>query len=284
MTTQEHKSRFQWRQAPPSTSRSRKGEFPTPGDVLKLAAARNLHPTDPFKPRDSTNGFTYYLEKVRKVVIVDITQKLESLWVTVECSSLQILEDLWDDYCRKYLRGFAQNTLVSKDILEELGLTNVELRTTISENEYKDCRVQFLQSLGEYECLFHPWCEQENKQEKTIFPDLEGLCCFIVHLLSCYLISSETKPIRSTDLICIWEMHLYSVFINLNIGIFVEVVKPPFSWDKVVHEGTSLRAIVVNASVFLLFVFTTQAYNLSKIENVSIKVNQCKAIKQIISE
>ena len=156
LTTQEHKSRFQWRTVPLSASPSRKGEVLTPGDVLKLAVFRYRHPTDPSKPQDSASGFAYYLEKVRKVVIVDITQELENLWVKVECSSLRILEDLWDDVCSEYRSGMAQNTLVSKDILRELGLTNVKLRATISEKDYKDCRVQFLQSLSEYESLFHP--------------------------------------------------------------------------------------------------------------------------------
>jgi len=140
---------------PPRASGSRKGEFPTPGDVLKLVAFRYLKPTNPSKPQDSTSGFTYYLEKVRKVVIVDVIQHLESLWVTVECSSLRILEDLWDDYCSEYPSGLVQNTLVPKDMLEELGLTSVKLGTTISKKDYKDCRVQFLQSLGEFESLSH---------------------------------------------------------------------------------------------------------------------------------
>lgn len=181
MTTQEFKRWFQWKTVPRNTSRRRKGEasggFPTPEDVLKLAAFKYLQPTDPSKPQDSTRAFTYHLEKIRKVVIVDITQKLESLWVTVECSSLRILQRLWDDCCIERLSGLAQNTFVSEYILKELGLTNVKLRTTISEKEYKDCRGQFLQSLGEYESLFHiyavfsylSWGEQGNKHERTIF-------------------------------------------------------------------------------------------------------------------
>ena len=158
MTTQERKLAFQGKTAPPTTSRRTEeasGGFPTAEDVLKLAAFKYLQTTDPSKPQDATSGFAYYLEKIRKVVIVDITQHLDRLWVTVECSSLRILEDLWNDYSSEYLSGLAQNTLVSKDILEELGLTNVKLMTTVSEKEYKDCRVQFLLSLGEYESLFH---------------------------------------------------------------------------------------------------------------------------------
>ena len=80
-------------------------------------------------------------------MIVYITQQLKILYVTVECSSLQILEDLWNDYCSHYLSGWAEDTLVTQDILEELGLTSAKLRTTISEKEYKDCRVQFLKNL-----------------------------------------------------------------------------------------------------------------------------------------
>lgn len=115
----------------------------------------NQQATDASKPQDSTSRFAYHLEKERKVVIVDITQKLDSLWVTVECSSLRILEDLWNAYCREYLSELAQKTLVTKDFLEERGLANVKLKTTISEKEYRDCRVQFLQSLGEYERLLY---------------------------------------------------------------------------------------------------------------------------------
>ena len=197
---------FQGKTLPPSTPCSGNGEtsggFPTAENFLKLVAFNYLQTTDPSKLQDSTSGFAYYLEKVRKVVIVDITQHLEGLWVTVECSSLRILEEFWNDYCSEYLSGLAQNTLVSKDILEELGLTNVKLRTTISEKEYRDCRARFLCSLGEYNNLFHlySWqitllfqftflqknimsitdqCEQGNKHEMITFSVLEGLCCFI---------------------------------------------------------------------------------------------------------
>lgn len=185
---------------------------PPSADFLRLAASWYLQPTDASKPQDSTSGFKYFLEQVREVVIVDVRQQLESLWVTVECSSLRKLEDLWYDHCSKYLNELAQNTLVSKEILEVLGLTDVELRTTISERQYKDCRVQFLLSLGELESFFLlktssvfsylPLVsivdpdEQGNKHERSsIFPLflIEGLCCFIVHLFSCFSASCEKR-------------------------------------------------------------------------------------------
>jgi len=149
MTTQERKRWSQGKTVPPTTSRSRRGKAsggsPTAEDVLKLVAFRYLQTTDASKPQDSTSGFAYYLEKVR---IVDVTQHLKSLWMRVECSSLRILENY--DYCNQRLSELAQNALVTEDILKELGLTNVKLRTTISEKEYRDCRVQFLQSLVQF--------------------------------------------------------------------------------------------------------------------------------------
>jgi len=200
MTTQKYLRWFLRRRVPPST------------DFLRLAASWYLQPTDASKPQDSTSGFKYYLEQVRKVVIVDVSfrQQLESLWVTVECSSLRKLKELWYDHRRKYLNELAQNTLVSKEILEVLGLTDVKLRTTISERQYKDCRVQFLWSLGEFESFFLlvfsylPLVsivtvdpdEQGNKHERSSIFSLfliEGLCCFIVHLFSWFSASSEKR-------------------------------------------------------------------------------------------
>ena len=71
--------------------------------ILSLAAHKYLQTIDPSKPEE-LNGFVYYLEKVRKVLIVD-TKSVESgsLIITVEFSSREILAGLWDDYCTGYL-------------------------------------------------------------------------------------------------------------------------------------------------------------------------------------
>ena len=114
---------------------------------MNLAASKYLQAIDPSKPED-LNGFVYYLEKVRKVLIVD-TQS-GSLIITVECSSLEILEGLWEDYCTGYFIEMAQKYLVTDDILKELGLTAVKLATTILEEEYRACREQLIQYSGEF--------------------------------------------------------------------------------------------------------------------------------------
>ena len=78
------------------------------------------------------------MEKVRKVIIVDCSQG--SLIITVECSSLEILEELWQDYCIGNLGRVVQQYLVTEDLLKELGLTEVKLSTTIDEKDYRDCQ------------------------------------------------------------------------------------------------------------------------------------------------
>ena len=119
---------------------------PSTQQVLNLAAFKYLQTIDPSKPEDM-NGFVYYLEKVRKVLIVDTKQG--SLIITVECSSMEILDGLWIDYCTGYLDGMAQKYLVTEEILNELGLIAVKLTTTILGEEYITCRNYFLQLEGE---------------------------------------------------------------------------------------------------------------------------------------
>ena len=124
------------------------GVIPTAQEVLNLAASKYLQTIDPSKPED-LNGFVYYLEKVRKVLLVD-TQS-GSLIITAECSSLEILEGLWQDYCTGNLNEMAQKYLVTEEILKELGLTEVKLATTILEEEYRACREHLLQYSGEFQ-------------------------------------------------------------------------------------------------------------------------------------
>jgi len=118
---------------------------PTIQDVLNLAAHKYLQTIDPSKPED-LNGFVYYLEKVRKVLIVD-TQS-GSLIITVECRSQEILDGLWEDYCAGYLDEMVQKFLVTEELLKEIGLTEVKLTTTILEEDYRNC-LEYLWSTGD---------------------------------------------------------------------------------------------------------------------------------------
>jgi len=63
--------------------------------------------------------------------------RLGSLIVTVSCTSLEILERLWDDYCNGHLNEVVQETLVTEELLKKLCLSEVKLKTVISEEVYK---------------------------------------------------------------------------------------------------------------------------------------------------
>lgn len=125
--------------------------IPTSQEVMSFIAFRCFQPVDPSKP-EQLNGFLKYLTDVRKVVVVD--QQQGSLIITVECSSLEILEGLWEDYRTGFLNAMAQTYLVTEDILNEFGLIEVRLMTTILEDEYRACRDHFLHKPGKNERLY----------------------------------------------------------------------------------------------------------------------------------
>ena len=110
--------------------------LPTGQDVLNLAKQKYLQKTE------ASNGFVRYLKYERKVVIVDVQPG--SLIITVECSSSQILEELWKDYLTGYVNKMAHTFLATKEVLDELGLTEVKFTTTIPRKEYETGRKKFL--------------------------------------------------------------------------------------------------------------------------------------------
>ena len=101
-------------------------------EVLKLAAQKYLQNIE-----RSENGFVRYLQEERKVRIVDV--RYGSLIVTVECSSREIFEDLWEDYTSGNINKVANKYLVTEEILVALGLgVGVLLTTTIPVTKYAE--------------------------------------------------------------------------------------------------------------------------------------------------
>ena len=88
------------------------------------------------------------MKEVRKVIVDDI--KTGSLIFTLECGSVQILDDLWEDYCTGHLNEVAQQYLVTDDILEEFGLSSLKLTSNIKEEDYKACRQRLVTNEGGY--------------------------------------------------------------------------------------------------------------------------------------
>ena len=123
----------------------RKEGFPTPQDVLALISTTYFERIKPSTPEEF-NAFIVYMEKVRQVIVVD--QKPGSLKIILECTSLEILDELWEDYSTGNLGKVVQAFLVTEDILKELRLTEVKLTTTIEEEEYSSCREYFFKQGG----------------------------------------------------------------------------------------------------------------------------------------
>ena len=73
--------------------------------------------------------------------------------VTVECSSLQVLEGLWEDYRSGHLNSVAQEKLITPKVLAKLGLTELKLKTFISEDQYQKGKKLLEASSGDY-CEF----------------------------------------------------------------------------------------------------------------------------------
>ena len=115
--------------------------------VMNFITYRYFQTVDTTKPEE-LNGFLQYLSDVRKVLVLDAQSG--SLILTVLCSSLEILDALWYDYCTGHLNDTAQKYLVTKDVLKEFGLTELKLTTTIQGEVYMAARKFFLQGSGEY--------------------------------------------------------------------------------------------------------------------------------------
>ena len=115
--------------------------------LIELIGKRYVNTINP-SSKDEFHDLLQYLKDIRKVVVVDC--HLGSLVLTVECNSLEILDKLWEDYRSGHLGKVVQKCLVSDDILNILGATEVKVTTSINEEEYKACRQQFLNYQGKY--------------------------------------------------------------------------------------------------------------------------------------
>ena len=92
------------------------------------------------------NRFVQHLEDVNQVPIVNANPG--SLVLTVRCSSLKILERLWQDYSSGHLGKVAQEFLVTERVLEDLGLVEPKLKISIPEKDYREGQKHFRKCAG----------------------------------------------------------------------------------------------------------------------------------------
>ena len=86
------------------------------------------------------DSFKKYAREMR-FIITGVSEG--SLVITVKCESLTSLEELWTDYSSGRLGEVVQNCFVTEQILKELNLAELRLKTTIDIEEYNACKLYF---------------------------------------------------------------------------------------------------------------------------------------------
>jgi len=118
--------------------------IPTSDEIFRLIINRLLQVV-PLSSREDFDDLIEIMSTMRGIVTQDV--KMGSLVITVKCRSLLVLEDLWIDYTSGHLNEMVQKCLVTEDILNDLGLSELKLCTTMREADYKACK-QILQKSG----------------------------------------------------------------------------------------------------------------------------------------
>ena len=134
--------------------------IPNAKGVMNFIARKYFHTLDTTKPEE-LNGFLQYLSDVRKVLVLDAQSG--SLILTALCSSLEILDALWYDYCAGHLNNMVQKHLLTKDVLKKFDSTEMKLTITIEREEYITARKFFLQGSGEHIQSVLESCLQPNE-------------------------------------------------------------------------------------------------------------------------
>ncbi|KAL9976659.1 hypothetical protein ACROYT_G013983 [Oculina patagonica] len=81
----------------------------------------------------------YYLKGGLDLIVREAIEG--SLRLTVECSTLEILERLWKDYCSGHFNAVAEERLLTDDIKTKFKVECVKLKTTILEDDYLACKL-----------------------------------------------------------------------------------------------------------------------------------------------
>ena len=97
-------------------------------------------------------AFLKHLELIYNVSCV--TFNLGSLIISLDCKTLKDLDKLWNDYLSGHLNKVANKHLVADERMKNLSLKTINLKTTIAEENYLNCRKILAESSGEYKYFF----------------------------------------------------------------------------------------------------------------------------------
>ena len=87
-----------------------------------------------------------------------------SLIISLNCKTLKSLDQLWNDRLSGHLNKVAERYLVTDEMKKKLNLRTINLKTTIEEENYLNCRKVLMECSGEYQCLFFLYCNIMEEQ------------------------------------------------------------------------------------------------------------------------
>ena len=105
-----------------------------------------------FNSNPTIEAFVEHLIRVYQVSLV--TVGIGSIIFTVECPTLDSLENLWSDYLSGELDKVAEQCFVTEDMKKKLNLDRICLKTIIDKKNYLNCQKALRElpstCLGEY--------------------------------------------------------------------------------------------------------------------------------------
>ncbi|XP_015754283.1 PREDICTED: uncharacterized protein LOC107333935 isoform X3 [Acropora digitifera] len=111
------------------------------------------HATEYMKSRNNSKlilpgvgAFLKHLDQTYNVSCV--TFNLGSLIISLECKTLKGLDKLWNDYLSGHLNKVANKHLVADEMMRNLSLKTINLKTTIDMENYLHCRKILAESSG----------------------------------------------------------------------------------------------------------------------------------------
>ena len=122
-------------------------------DMLMLQASKFMESCDYSQVKlTGVRAFLEFLELAYHVSRIALNKG--SLIISLNCKTLKGLDQLWNDYLSGHLNKVAERYLVTDEIKTKLNLRKINLKTTITVENYLNCRKVLSESSGEYQCLF----------------------------------------------------------------------------------------------------------------------------------
>ena len=98
------------------------------------------------------DGVSALIEHIHKTYDLALESVgIGSLEITFRCPTLESLEHLLSDYQAGYLNEIAMKYLVTNEIKEKLNLETVRLKTTIEDENYRNCRKILMEKSCKFE-------------------------------------------------------------------------------------------------------------------------------------